>query len=561
MIQMDKIVIYQIFTRLFTNSCDANIQGGSIGQNGCGKFNRYTPEVLQAIKKLGATHIWFTGVIAHASKTSYKGIPDCHHSTVKGQAGSPYAIRDYYDVDPDLAENLRCRKKEFQDLIDRVHGNGMKFIMDFVPNHVAREYQQMTKKSDNLGASDDTSAAFSPKNNFYYLPGQELAGQIDWQDYREFPAKATGNDRFTAYPSQCDWYETVKLNYGVDYMGGGAGHFDPIPDTWQKMVDILLFWASKNVDGFRCDMAEMVPAEFWHWAIAKVKKRYPGLIFIAEIYNPGSYSTYLDFGGFDYIYDKVGLYDTLRAISENRESTQAICGCWQRLGQNGNRMLHFMENHDEQRIASDFFAGNGQKGRAAMIVSATMDTCPVMVYAGQELGERGMDQEGFSGSDGRTTIFDYWSPDTLRRWYNNGNIGYTQLSGQERELQQFYSNLLNVCRTEKAISDGLFFDLMYVNPASASFNPHRMYTYLRKHGNELILAVANFSDQPSNCAVTIPGHAFDYLAIPVMNSVSAMDLLSGQSINTQLYPDCQIRMQVPADSGALLKFNLQDSLQ
>lgn len=558
---MDKIVIYQIFTRLFTNSCSNNIPDGSISENGCGKFNYYTPEVLQAIKKLGATHIWFTGVISHATKTSYKGIPDCHPSTVKGQAGSPYAIRDYYDVDPDLAVNVRSRKKEFQDLVDRVHAGGMKFIMDFVPNHVAREYCQSTKKSDSLGVSDDSSLAFSPQNNFYYLPGERLAGQIDWQDYTEFPARATGNDRFNAYPSQCDWYETVKLNYGVDYMGGGTGHFDPIPDTWRKMADILLFWASKNIDGFRCDMAEMVPVEFWHWAIAKVKQKYPELIFIAEIYNPGSYTSYLDYGGFDYIYDKVGLYDTLRAVSESRESTMAISGCWQRLGQNGSHMLHFMENHDEQRIASDFFAGSALKGRAAMIVSATIDTCPVMIYAGQELGERGMDQEGFSGSDGRTTIFDYWSPDTLRRWYNDGNIGSVQLTGQERELQQFYSNLLNVSVSEKAISEGLFFDLMYVNPASAHFNPHRMYTYLRKSGNELILAVANFGDQPSNCSVTIPGHAFDYMNIPVSDSIDAVDLLSGQTIHTRLYPDCQIHLQVPAESGALMKFILQDSLQ
>lgn len=74
--------------------------------------------------------------------------------------------------------------------------------------------------------------------------------------YKEYPAKATGNNRFDAYPNINDWYETVKLNYGIDYQNGNTPHFNPIPDTWTKMLDILLFWAGKNIDGFRCDMAE-----------------------------------------------------------------------------------------------------------------------------------------------------------------------------------------------------------------------------------------------------------------------------------------------------------------
>ena len=313
---MEKIVIYQIFTRVCCNSGGKNVPGGDIKTNGSGKLNSYTPVVLDNIKSMGVTHIWFTGLIAHASCTGYRkfGIPESHAGTVKGRAGSPYAIRDYYDIDPDLAISVPDRMAEFQALVNRVHSAGMKFIMDFVPNHVAREYRSTVKPNGvkDLGETDNPELSFSPQNNFYYMPGQQLSGEPDWGDYKEFPARATGNDKFSATPSYSDWYETVKLNYGVDYMAGGTRCFDPIPDTWKKMLEILLFWAGKGVDAFRCDMAEMVPVEFWDWAVSRVKKAHKNIQFIAEIYNPGSYWDYINRGHFDYIYDKVGLYAPTR---------------------------------------------------------------------------------------------------------------------------------------------------------------------------------------------------------------------------------------------------------
>jgi len=557
---MTKAVIYQIFTRLCCNNGGRNIPGGDILTNGSGKLNSYTPTVLDSIRSMGVTHIWFTGLIAHASCTGYKefGIPESHHETVKGQAGSPYAIRDYYDIDPDLAESVPDRMAEFQALVDRVHAAGMKFIMDFVPNHVAREYHSVAKPKGvkDLGQGDDVNIHFSPRNNFYYMPGQQLGGEIAWGDYREFPARATGNDQFTSTPSYSDWYETVKLNYGVDYTGGGMGYFKPVPDTWKKMLHILLYWAAKGVDAFRCDMAEMVPADFWHWAISQVKKTHKEIQFIAEIYNPGSYSTYIEYGGFDFIYDKVGLYDTLRAIVESRESATAITRCWQQTGQNGPHMLHFMENHDEQRLASRFFGGNAIKGRPAMIVSALMDCYPVMVYAGQEVGEPGMDQEGFSGLDGRTTIFDYWAPDTLTRLYDNGKWDDALLSDSERELRDFYTTLLRICNSEESIRSGKFFDLMYVNPVSTGFNPHRQYAFLRSDGNDAILVVTNFTDQPLDTAVNIPQHAFDYLELKENEHVTLQDLLSGHTFRSCILPDSPVRLRVPAQSGVVLKWKI-----
>ena len=557
---MQKIILYQIFTRLFGNDNTECVPNGSIEQNGCGKLANFTPEALEAIKKLGTTHVWYTGVIEHATQTDYsaQGIRPDHKATVKGKAGSPYAIKDYYDIDPDLATNIPNRMKEFTQLVKRTHDAGLKMIIDFVPNHVARCYHSDAKPKNvvDLGEKDDTSLFFSPKNNFYYLPGTILGGEVDWQDYTESPARATGNNRFDAYPSRNDWYETVKLNYGVNYLEGERTDFYPFPSTWLKMRDILLFWAKKGVDGFRCDMAEMVPFQFWGWVIPIIKEKYPHIIFIAEVYNTWEYYNYVKHGKFDYLYDKVGLYDTLIGIIRHQQSATDITRTWQNLGELRSHMLHFMENHDEQRLASDFIVGHGRPALPAMLVSATIDTCPTMVYFGQELGERGMDQEGFSGRDGRTTIFDYWSVDTLRRWHDGGTFSGKDLNEGERDLQDYYSRLLHIARDEKAISEGDFFDLMYVNPHTADFNPHRQYAFLRKHDNELMLIVANFDEWDTQVAVNIPTDAFNYFKLPTLENIEATELLTGKSLDLSLTPDAPVRLTLPGWSGAIVKITL-----
>lgn len=557
---MSKIIIYQIFTRLFGNDNTQCAPDGSIEQNGCGKLADFTSEALEAIKQLGTTHIWYTGVIEHATQTDYSRydiIPD-HKATVKGKAGSPYAIKDYYDIDPDLATDVPKRMKEFNQLVKRTHDAGLKMIIDFVPNHVARCYHSDAKPKNvvDLGEKDDTSLFFSPRNNFYYLPGTTLAGEVDWKDYIECPARATGNNRFDAYPTRTDWYETVKLNYGVNYLENERTDFYPFPSTWLKMRDILLFWAKKGVDGFRCDMAEMVPFQFWGWVIPIIKEKFPHIIFIAEVYNTWEYYNYVKHGKFDYLYDKVGLYDTLIGIIRHQQSATEITRTWQNLGELRHHMLHFMENHDEQRIASDFIVGHGRPALPAMLVSATIDTCPAMLYFGQELGERGMDQEGFSGRDGRTTIFDYWSVDTIRRWRDGGSFSGSGLNDGERDLQAYYSHLLHIARDEEAINKGDFFDLMYVNPFSADFNPHRQYAFLRKHENELMLIVANFEEWDLQVGVNIPSAAFDYFNLPTLENVEATELLTEQTLNISLIPDAPIRLPLPGYSGVILKVTI-----
>lgn len=560
--------IYQIFTRLY-GACQPanNLPNGTIADNGVAKFNEFTADTLQRIKDYGFTHVWFTGVLEHATQTDYTryGIHLDHPWIVKGRAGSPYAIKDYFDVDPDLAEDVPNRMAEFEALLERTHKAGLKFVIDFVPNHVARSYHSdvAPKGFEDLGAGDDEELAFTPRNNFYYCWGEPLHTEnfIEAEQggvpYLEYPAKATGNDVFHAWPNRNDWYETVKLNYGVDYNGGGAQHFDPIPSTWQKMTDILLFWASKGVDAFRCDMAEMVPVAFWHYAIAQVKAK-DDVQFIAEVYNPNEYRNYIHHGGFDYLYDKVGLYDTLRAVICQHTSAAAITNAWQNTDDIKEHMLYFLENHDEQRIASDFFCGDAQKAIPGLVVAACMGNNPLMIYAGQEIGEKGMDAEGFSGKDGRTTIFDYWSVPSLRKLSSishslkSKNSPNLVLTGKELSLYHDYQHILRLRNENQALSEGLFYDLMYVNyDGTEGFDCHRQYAFLRKTKDELLFCVANFSDNAIKCGVRIPTHAFDFLSIP-SGEYSATDLISGVESTIALFPEAYTQIKVRANNAILL---------
>ena len=549
---MEKVIVYQIFTRLFGNRNLSRKENGTIAENGCGKMADFTPQVLKDIQKMGISHVWYTGIIRHATQTDYTkyGIPRQHPAIVKGRAGSPYAITDYYDVDPDLAVDVKQRMKEFEQLVQRTHEAGLKVIIDFVPNHVARQYHSVCKpkKVKDLGETDDCMMGFDPQNNFYYCPGQRFDPYFDLyqgerEPYLEMPAKATGNDHFDNAPGKNDWYETVKLNYGVDYYAGRIGHFDPIPDTWLKMTDILLFWAKKGIDGFRCDMAEMVPAEFWQYATTIVKKKFKHIIFVGEVYNPHEYRHYLA-SGFDWLYDKVGMYDTMRSVICGQASASAISHAWQQTDDIRDHMLYFLENHDEQRIASDFFAADAQKGVPAMMASLLMQQNPFMLYAGEEYGERGMDREGFSGNDGRTTIFDYWSVDTLCRAASG------QLTEQEKALHDIHVKTMHIARQEKTVAEGVFFDLMYVNS-----HLQRQYAFLRRAEGELLLVVANFDGSDVTINVNVPSHAFDFLTMKE-KKVIATDLLTKEKLAMSMKRDGAVRMEVGAYSGRVWKIKL-----
>ncbi|NCA85964.1 MAG: alpha-amylase [Clostridia bacterium] len=540
-----KIIIYQTLPRLFGNKKKDTTFNGTLAENGCGKFDDYTHTALRQIAELGATHIWYTGILEHSTTTDYSkfGIKKDHPTLIKGRAGSPYAIKDYYDVDPDLANDPRKRMNEFEALIERTRQAGLKTIIDFVPNHLYREYFSDAKPKgvDDFGENDETGKSFDPQNNFYYLPGtefrlpdgiawlQEIKHEIPAEPYREAPAKATGNDRFTAQPDKHDWYETTKLNYGVDVLDGRKTYLDPMPDTWNKMRDILLFWAAKGVDGFRCDMAEMVPVEFWQWAIREVKKRFPDIIFIAEIYNPFAYADYLQRGGFDYLYDKAGVYDTVFRIIRHNASAHALTICWQTLDGLDAKMLRFIENHDEVRIASAAHAGNAQAGIPAMTVAAAISTGPVMIYGGQELGETAAGATGYSGDDGRATIYDYAIMPQHQQWMNNGKFDGGLLEDEQKSLRQFYQQLLTFCRDSKAIAGGKFYDLMWAN-ANA---PHGIYAWLRYSGNEKLLFVVNFEDAQTETSVKIPDHAFGEMGWIEKEEIRLTDILQPDTVVLQ----------------------------
>ncbi|WP_316734903.1 alpha-amylase family protein [Pedobacter aquatilis] len=534
-----QIVIYQLLPRLFGNKNTANIPYGTIEQNGSGKFNDITDKALDGIKELHVNYVWYTGAIAHASLTDYSkfGIKVDDADVVKGRAGSPYAIRDYYDVNPDLAVDVKNRMKEFEALVKRTHAKDLKVIIDFVPNHVARSYHSYAKPKNviDFGAKDDVSKGFSTENDFYYVPGQPFVVPTNGQNtplsalqdgkFDENPAKATGNDAFTSSPKYDDWYETIKLNYGVDYLNGRQEHFNPIPPVWTKMRDILIYWTKKGVDGFRCDMAEMVPIAFWNWVIPQVKEVNPKLIFLGEAYNPQVYKKYLEQGKFDYLYDKVGLYDGLKRLIRNEPNADvaAIRYVWQKESAGfGKNMLRFLENHDEERIASAGFAGKAELALPAMVVSATLGSGPVMLYFGQEVGESGKGAEGFGGDDNRTTIFDYWGVPNHQKWMNGGLFDGHKLNAAQQKLRSYYQQLLKVTTQSDAILHGDIYDVPYTGNMN-----NRMYAFIRYSGKQRLLVVANFDrNQTLEANIEIPDHI-----LKVKHSSPVTDLLTDRKLN------------------------------
>lgn len=557
---MERLIIYQMFPRIFSNMVPNPEPWGSMKRNGVGKLNDLTPKGLRAIKELGVNCIWLTGVIEHATKTDFSefGIMPDNPNVVKGEAGSPYAIKDYYDIAPAIAVDVPNRMAEFEKCVKRIHKEGMKVIIDFVPNHTARVYHSDSAPAGvkDFGDDDDITKFFSPSNNFYYIPYQQFSPHFPLdregnEPYIEFPAKATGNDCFTAFCGETDWYETVKLNYGHDY-GDWSDHFSPIPDTWIKMLAILRFWAAKGIDGFRCDMCFMVPLEFWHWAIPQVKKDYPSISFIGEIYDVGQYRAFLDYGHFDYLYDKVNLYDTLVDIEIHNHSAARLTGAWQTVDGIGDSMLNFLENHDEVRFGSDAYAGNPANVVPSLVVSAMISRGPYMIYYGQELGESARENEGFAGFNNRTTIFDYWSLDTLRRWWNSGKPSSKKLTSQEKWLRGLYAKVLTLCNQESALREGAFFDLMYVNLKHPGFNPHRHFAFLRYSDDSLLLIVANFDSSPADIDIVVPRLAFEMASIPEGKRLG-VDLLSDRSASLDLQPDGDVKLHLNPKDAMVLK--------
>lgn len=494
---MSKIIVYQLLPRLWGNNCQQPVPDGTLARNGTGKFASIDDATLRYLKEMGVSHVWFTGVIRHATTEAFPGCAASDPGIVKGRAGSPYAIVDYYDVNPYLAGKPEERMPEFESLLKRTHEAGLKAIIDFVPNHVSRDYGKVgwvRKEAVPFGAGDDCTVHWRRENDFYYYPGQLLRLPVSsGSPYMEYPAKASGNC-FSPTPSAGDWYETVRLNY-----------CEEPTSTWEKMYEIVRFWCSKGVDGFRCDMVEMVPWQFLRWLVARIKKEFPNVLFIAETYRTELYLLYVGEVGFDYLYDKSGLYDVLRDVARG-DSACRITWNWQTLGVLQPRMLNFLENHDEQRFASEFFAGDVRKCAAYLGVSLCFNSAPFLLYFGEEVGESGMEAEGFSGMDGRTTIFDWWSPSSLQRLRRHVHTGEGLTDSEKKSLGK-HAELLRLAATP-AVSEGINYDLCYCNLEAPGFDPDRHFVFLRSGGGETLLFFCNFAGTSAHVSVKVPQEAF-----------------------------------------------------
>ena len=528
-----KAVIYQVFTRLFGNTKTTNTPWGTLKENGVGKFVDFDEKALSALKDLGVTHMWYTGVPHHAVIHDYTayGILNDDPDVVKGRAGSPYAVKDYYNVNPDLAVDPKNRLEEFKSLIKRTHNHGMNVIIDIVPNHVARNYEGKTnpKKVKDFGEDDDISIEYARDNNFYYIPGKEFKVP-EWQDgyqplggnknplldskFNEVPAKWTGNGSRLSQPNFNDWYETVKINYGIrpdgtkdfpelpDYYENEdyKAHFEfwkdkDLPDSWHKFRDIALYWLEMGVDGFRFDMAEMVPVEFWSFMNSSIKMNNPDAFLLAEVYHPELYRDYIHKGKMDYLYDKVELYDSLKHIMKGYGWTDHIHTVQSSLQDIEHHMLHFLENHDEQRISSPEFVGKAEIAKPAMVVSATISTSPTMIYFGQEVGEDGSEDAGF-GKPSRTSIFDYIGVPAHQRWMNNKKFDGGQLTDDEKSLRDFYKRLLNFTVHSSALM-GEYQEIHYYNKKHTETYDHRIFSFLRWSDEEKLIIVSNFDTEKS----------------------------------------------------------------
>jgi len=520
-----KIVVYQVFTRLFGNKNTNNKPWGTIEENGVGKFKDFTSKALKEIKDLGVTYIWYTGVPHHALIRDYTsiGISNDNPEVVKGRAGSPYAVKDYYNVNPDLAVNPAKRLEEFEALISRTHKAGMKVLIDIVPNHVARKYEGKNNPNGvrDFGADDDTSVEYKRDNNFYYIPNYDfelpdidlpLNGEFNPNilgKFEEYPAKWTGNGSRMAKPDRNDWYETVKINYGIRPDGSKdfyelpwgydnkscQEHFDfwtakNVPNSWVKFRDIALYWTAKGVDGFRYDMAELVPFEFWSYMNSAIKVANPEAFLMAEVYNPYEYRNYLRLGKMDYLYDKVGTYDKLKDVIQGRSWPDELSNIRRELEDIEHQMLNFLDNHDEQRLANPEFAGTPEKGKSLMVVSTTISTSPTMIYFGQEVGEAANENAGF-GTRSRTSIFDYVGVPSHQRWMNEGKFDGGQLTEQEKDLRDFYKRLLNFTINSSALM-GDFQEIQSANRNISSGYDIAIYSYVRWSNAQKLIIVTNF---------------------------------------------------------------------
>ena len=546
--------IYQLMVRHFGNTNETRKPHGTIEENGCGKFNDINDAALKSIKDLGITHIWLTGVIEQASGTAYPDRPADNSAILKGIAGSPYAIRDYFDVCPDYAVDPNKRLAEFKALLKRIKKHKLKTIIDFVPNHVARSYSSDVRPDLSFGNSDDITQFFKPNNNFYYLghlhPGGGAPLKLPTTDGGHVPyepestfGRVTGNNAITWSPSLYDWYETIKLNYGHNFTLGPPRRgvaplpepdtiLENTPDTWQKMDAILGHWQHMGVDGFRVDMAHLIPMEYWRWQLRRCRQRNPAAYFMAEAYDgdpakltEGNVLDALLHSGFNAVYDGP-TYEAVMHIQGEGKWANDIDEAANPFSPHFHQVVRYAANHDEVRIASSKTWGGAcmNVGRSASAIIFGLGRGPNMIYNGQEVGEEAEGAEGFGGDDARTSIFDYWSMPALVSWVNNHQYDGAHLTDQQKSLRAFYGRLLKLC-SEPAFTRGEFYGLNHANQGNPLFgrfdgedhSGHWLYAFLRHdfQSGQAFLVVVNCHTAQTleNVHIQIPYDALEWLGI------------------------------------------------
>lgn len=587
-------VIYQLLVRTFGNTQEARKINGTLLENGCGKFNDITDAALASIKELGFTHIWLTGVHEQASGTAYPSRPADDPNILKGIAGSPYAIKDYFDVCPDYAIQPENRMVEFKELLMRCSRHGLKVLIDFVANHVARSYRSDVNPESTFGVGDKESVFFHRDNHFFYLTAGAQGGgpplklpttHLPNCDGSFLPeakiGKVTGNNNISWSPSIHDWYETVKLNYGHDFTQGrdtsclpaADAPLEEVPKTWRTMDEILSYWQTMGVAGFRCDMAHMVPMEFWKWAVKRSRERDSQVFFTAEAYNDdpakltdGHVLDELLHAGFDAVYDDP-IYDVLENLYER--------DCWANdldpltfTGKRFHQSLRYAENHDEVRLASpQKWGGLGMKvGMPVSAVLFAMGRGPVMLYHGQEVGEPAAGVEGFGGDDARTSIFDYGSMPEFAKWVNYGKFDGGGLSAEQKSLRHWYGKLIRACQSD-AFTQGEFYGLNDANKHNPAFgrlvgetvSGHWLYAFLRRdaRSGQAFLVVANLHGHQTlqGVKIRLPQDAQKFLHRANDESLSVTDRLASDwkgSVSTKLLENEGVALPDLAPCSALL---------
>jgi len=322
----------------------------------------------------------------------------------------------------------------------------------------------------------------------------------------------------------------VKLNYGHDFRKGAntseLEDLDSVPDTWLKLDQVIEYWQSMGVDGFRCDMAHMVPISFWKWLVARGRDRDEHVYFTGEAYDSdptklteGNVLHQLLDSGFDSVYDSRS-YDLVKGIYEEGKwanDLDELLWDHKRL----HKMLRYIENHDEVRVASPGNWGDwgASVGKAATAVIMGTGRSGMLLYSGQEVAENAAEAEGFSKADGRSSIFDYWSGEQLCKWTNQLKFDGGRLDQYQQDLRAWYAWWYNLMH-EPEFRCGEVFGLNNYNKENTKFgrlegetvSGHWIYAYLRYTEELISLVVVNLHPEIEweNLTVWLPDQFVKY---------------------------------------------------